>query len=252
MVRSYAKDWLEGAGRFACLCLPYLIEDEGKARARRMAAWHDTRDAGRGGMPSGMTEVDDGEISGAIHPSEDAALSGLGDAREGAAAPGDADTETGIGPADGSGHKSLKRLRQPFEYAEVIKASGADLPQEQVHRPVLSRAGDAAPGAFPVRENPPSAEPQPEGLDTWDVGSAVDEIDWLQSAIASPTIIPGVTTRRRMYGSSPGSAAGVNAGRPLPRRRLLRVDGQSGAATVLPGAGGSDHRRCRRCASARG
>ena len=59
LIRAYANDWLRGGGRFAMLCLPYLIEDEEKAgekvrlarsqkrRARRAAGWTDRHRPGR-------------------------------------------------------------------------------------------------------------------------------------------------------------------------------------------------------------
>ena len=42
-----------------------------------------------------------------------------------------------------------------------------------------------------------------EGLEPWTLGDPFDEIDWLQSVIASPTPIPGMTTLRRTYGRDP-------------------------------------------------
>ena len=31
LIRSYAREWLDGSGRFAALCLPYLQEDDAAA-----------------------------------------------------------------------------------------------------------------------------------------------------------------------------------------------------------------------------
>src|SRR5262249_20263973 len=46
LIRAYAKDWLDGAGRFAALCLPYLMVDEAARVQKLMAIWSDTRCAG--------------------------------------------------------------------------------------------------------------------------------------------------------------------------------------------------------------
>jgi hypothetical protein len=57
---------------------------------------------------------------------------------------------------------------------------------------------------FPVRRVARATDHLPEGLDTWDTGSPMEQIDWLGTLQTSPTIIPGVTTRERLYGDSPG------------------------------------------------
>jgi hypothetical protein len=46
LVRSYARDWLDGAGKFAVLCLPYLLEDEGQGVRELLRGWLDTESAG--------------------------------------------------------------------------------------------------------------------------------------------------------------------------------------------------------------
>jgi hypothetical protein len=45
LIRSYARDWLYGAGRFAALCLPYLLEDEEGLR-KSLESWLDCEQAG--------------------------------------------------------------------------------------------------------------------------------------------------------------------------------------------------------------
>jgi len=39
--------------------------------------WCDTVHAGNNGYPDGLTEIDEDELTGAIHPAEDPSLSGL-------------------------------------------------------------------------------------------------------------------------------------------------------------------------------
>jgi hypothetical protein len=46
LVRSFARDWLDGAGRFAALCLPYLLEDQGQGTRRILRGWLDTEGCG--------------------------------------------------------------------------------------------------------------------------------------------------------------------------------------------------------------
>ncbi len=66
LIRSYARDWLLGGGRFAMLCLPYLIDDGDECVCRAFRRWCDAIHAGRGGLPDGLAEIDDDELSGAM------------------------------------------------------------------------------------------------------------------------------------------------------------------------------------------
>jgi hypothetical protein len=52
-------------------------------------------------------------------------------------------------------------------------------------------------------------------VEPWEVGSALEEIDWLQSVLVSPAIVPGLTTVRRVWGESPGGE---------PQRQPLDLD----------------------------
>ena len=58
---------------------------------------------------------------------------------------------------------------------------------------------------FPTREVPQAADPLPESLDVWDVGSSLATVDWVESLVRSPYPIPGITLVERIYGSSAGS-----------------------------------------------
>ncbi len=198
LIRSYAKDWLDGAGRFAALCLPYLLEDEAARTQKLMAIWSDTVGAGSGAVPDGLTEIDAGELTGAIHPAADPALSGV----EQAEPPPGTGSETGA--AKKTGVKTAKTYRQPMEYAEVLQAAGVDLdPAELTARYYRERAvRHLIP--FPVRKMPLATEPLPEGLAVWDLGESIEQVDWLGTLLASPHVVPGVTTRERQYGTSPG------------------------------------------------
>src|SRR5205814_5336109 len=84
LIRSYAREWLDGAGRFAALLLPYLLEDSGQDVDRLLRGWLDTRGAGTcaGEPPAGLAEVEEDEALGALHPSLDPELSELDDEME--------------------------------------------------------------------------------------------------------------------------------------------------------------------------
>jgi hypothetical protein len=158
LIRSYAKEWLDGCGRFACLCLPYLIDDDDAKSLKRAAGrWHDTQDAGKGGVPDGLSEIDAQEKEGAIHPSEDPDLSGL-DAERGAATPGaPGEGSSSDGREKVGGHKSMKQYREPFEYADVLKAAGVTAPQDKLIARYYPRTRAAAPREI-SREGKPDGD----------------------------------------------------------------------------------------------
>ena len=192
LIRAYANDWLRGGGRFAMLCLPYLIEDEEKA-GEKVRVWLDCKNAGRGGQPDGLIDIDPDELD-AIHPSEDPLLSGIAadENEEGEVA------EREVMP------QSRGQCREPFEYGQLLRALGIDLDDHELAvryyreraRPHLIR--------FPVHSMPQNSEPLPEGFAPWELGEPMEDIDWLQTTIAAPRIVPGLTTLQRTWGESPG------------------------------------------------
>ena len=211
LVRSYSRDWLAGAGRFACLMFPHLPEPEESMSLR----WHDTKDAGAGGLPEGMAEIDPEEAAGAVHPAED-----------------DAPVEADVDGADNDdaatrrarskhpGRKSHKAApRSPVAYRELLRAAGSTESDkaltaryyEELARPHLI--------PFPSRPMPRSVDPLPGALEKWDVGEPMEDVDWLGSIVFSPRVIPGVTTRQRPDDLAPG-----NESRPRPIDLYLGVD----------------------------
>jgi hypothetical protein len=87
----------------------------------------------------------------------------------------------------------------------VLKAAGVNAdPAEVTARYYRERAiPHLIP--FPVRKLPQATDPLPEGLDVWDVTAPLEQIDWLGTLLNSPHVVPGITTRQRQYGTSPGA-----------------------------------------------
>lgn len=210
LVRSYAADWLQASGKFAALLFPHLVED--KQVADNFAALHDTRVAGAGGIPSGLTDgnADAGDTS---HPSLDQRISGVdpdedpsgGDATGPACPP--APTTT---PQSRGGQQ-----RQPFEYGEILRAAGWPGSEQDAAVAYYRELAQRYLVRYPRRPVPESTEPLVEGLEPWDIGDPLDECDWFQSILQSPRPIPGLTTVRRVYGTSPGRE---------PRREPIDLD----------------------------
>ena len=204
LVRAYAKDWLEGAGRFAALMLPYLLEAP-QMGAGIVSPWADTGQAGAGDqIPDGLAEIEDGELEGAVHPAEDEALSGLGglDEKDQEREKDEAGSPRAGGRAVRGGQKN--RYRSPSDYRELMQSLGVDLPEKDITVRYYRERALPHLIRFPVRRIPQAVDPQPEGLDQWDAGDPLAELDWVESLIRSPRVIPGVTTVQRTFGLAPG------------------------------------------------
>lgn len=200
LIRSYAREWLEGSGHFAALCLPYLLDDQKQAMQQMLQVWRDTQNAGAHGMPDGLTEMDSDEQSGALHPALDPELSGVD------AAPKHKDGVK-TAPLESNGPLVTNRqYREPFEYGQILKNLGMDLDDHEIA--VRYYKERAAPHLvkFPVREIPQATDPLPEGLEPWDIGAPLENFDAVASVQYSPHVIPGLTTLERVYGTSEGSS----------------------------------------------
>jgi hypothetical protein len=200
LIRVYARDWLDGAGRFAALCYPYLQQDDGAGIRELLKGWQDTKNAGRGGDPGGLAEIDAGEEEGAIHPSLDPAITGL----DAEAAPGGAPDGRGAGVDERGSTAPQRRYREPSGYGDLLRSAGVAITDEEATVRYYRERALPHLVPFPERRNPRALEPLPEGLETWDRGEPLEQVDWLQSVIVSPRVIPGLTTVQRTYGTAPG------------------------------------------------
>ncbi|TCS35630.1 hypothetical protein EDC30_11099 [Paucimonas lemoignei] len=188
LIRVYAGEWMNGAGKFASLLLPYLVNDIEARDA--MQYLHDTRDAADGCNPYGAQEIEQDEIDGAVHPVHDRRISGLDEP----------ETE----PIGSPAAPSKGQMREPFEYGEILKAAGIKLSDHEIAMRYYRERALPHLVPFPTKLLPASPEPQLEGLEPWEIGDPLDEIDWLQTVMQCPRPIPGLTTVRRMYGQEPG------------------------------------------------
>ena len=208
LVRSYARDWLEGAGRFAALLLPHLLEDQKSAHLIQKLM--DTQNAAAGGYPSGLIEEDVTEREGAIHPALDPALSDMpGETSKAEPANTESPREADINAA------SRGQAREPFQFGEILRSAGVDISDHDAAVRYYQERARPYLIPFPSRETPESTDPLPEGLEPWTIGDSLDAADWFQSVIQSPHVVPGVTTMQRVWGTSPGRE---------PKREPLDLD----------------------------
>ncbi|HOY66676.1 MAG TPA: VWA domain-containing protein [Candidatus Ozemobacteraceae bacterium] len=208
IVRVYGRDWLQGAGRFASLLYPYIAKASEQESGAWLRGFRDLERASAGAeeIPDGLAGIDPEELEGAVHPSLDPELTGLdalddeeqGQGKEGRSR-GDVQEMDQASSKTGGG-----QYREPYQYGELLRDLGIHLTPEQLAiayyreraRPHLAR--------FPRRRSPEAREEQIEGLESWDIGAPIEELDLFETVAASPRIIPGVTTVRRQNGNVPG------------------------------------------------
>lgn len=197
LVRVYAADWLRGSGRFAVLLLPYLLEEPDERLTVILSSLSDTKDAGVGGEPAGIADLDDDEEETPPHPVDDPAVTGFDEPGEGA--------RPGLDEGAGSGDTvPRRRYREPPEFGEILKSAGVTLDDGEIAVRYYRERALPHLVPLPVRRLPQASEPLPEGLETWEAGQPLEDVDWLESVVRSPHVVPGVTTLRRTYGESPG------------------------------------------------
>ncbi len=206
LIRVYARDWMKGAASFGALCLSYLTEAEGNKL--RMAA-RELLDSDGGGsdgaLPEGLSEIEGDENEPVLHPSEDPLV--VGDSAEPS---GEDKGNSGGGQddepnsKDRGGKKTYQRYRSVADYRKLIKQLNPRASEEDVTLRYYRERALPYLIRFPEKETPVAQEPMPEGLETWDIGRPLTEVDWMESITRSPHVVPGVTTLARVYGDSPG------------------------------------------------
>jgi hypothetical protein len=209
LIRVYAKEWLDGAGRFAALCLPYLLKRGAKAARARALPLMDTEGAGAGEViPDGLAAEEPDETDGALHPSLDPRLGGI--------APDEADGPAG-GRSDLGGRKN--RYRSPQAYVELMKSIGVTASAGQVAMRYYRERALPHLIPFPARRQPRVAEPLPEGQDQWQLGEDIRRVNWFGSLLRSPVVVPGITTVQQHRAMTPGDDP-----RPAPLDLYLGID----------------------------
>ncbi len=201
LVRHYRADWLAGATRFALLCYDYLKRDaENSGAESGPMPWLDAVYAGMGDdIPDGLVGMDADELGDLVHPGDDPAISGLSEEIfSDAEAPG-----TGTGAAVVGGLKN--RYRDPTDFVELMAAMGVKISEDDLLIRYYRELARPHLIPFPMKTLRHSADPLPEGLAQWDLGSPLTAVDWLESVIKSPVVIPGVTTVERTFGETVGS-----------------------------------------------
>jgi hypothetical protein len=194
LIRSYASDFVRGAGGFAALLLPYLLDEETPMAG--LDRFGDTLNAGAGGLPDGLAG-DDADEGAPVHPALDPFLSGSDDLDE--------DEAAALEPAQVPEHQPAQgQTRTPYVYGEILRAAGVSLPDDEIAARYYRERALPHLVPFPSRLGRESKDPLPEGLEPWDIGHPLDSADWFESVLQSPHVVPGMTTVQRSWGTAEG------------------------------------------------
>lgn len=193
LVRTYADDPVGGVGGFAMVVRPFLETSAGSG-AGRWCEQHEHE-----GTPVPGLANDPSTARRPVHPALDRKVVG---------AVADVQDEPAPEPATGGGTAALDAAStqrsggntlSPADYAAVLRALGTTTdPREAAAQWYREHAREHL-VPFPVRTADRVEEPLLAGHDVWDVGDDLADVDWTATLLASPVVLPGVTTVQRHY-----------------------------------------------------
>lgn len=223
IIRTYARNWLDGAGRFAILAYPYLIEDAEHEKARReLKRYLDAEKSGEGAeVVGGMAEIDDSLLDGIVDPRSEALAeageedeAGLDEKQAARKRPEISDAKSiagGTGPG--------QRYVEPGVYIDMMRQLDPKVDENKLINRYYRDIAMPHLVPFPREDSAPLAELLPEGTTGWEPGDPIDEIDFFETTTVSPVIIPGFTTRSRVYSEDYDSPS-----RPQPYNLYVGID----------------------------
>ena len=221
LVRHFAGDWLRGVRRYAYIMYRYIADDEQNKRQQTYTrlGLGDTKRANSSGscdndgvaIPDGLAGKEGWEFDEedgfedellSVGEGEELKEDSKGADRTGRAKKKIPEPPNTAPTKDGKGQKG--QFREPFEYAELLRSLGLNLKEYEITTRYYRERALPHLIPFPKRQAPHVTEPLAEGTESWEAGSALDDLDMMSSLIRSPVLIPGVTTEQRVFGETPG------------------------------------------------
>tara|TARA_B100001939_G_scaffold344557_1_gene359210 strand:- start:2953 stop:4716 length:1764 start_codon:yes stop_codon:yes gene_type:complete len=202
VIRSFANDVVRGSGMFAAICYYYLKSDGTVATRKIMKPLLDSEHiTAEDSIPDGLVEMQEGEEDECSYPDFDES----GNWTPPGEAKGDADG-TGIPSESSNESRSGGQSRIPLDYFNVLKAMGVKVSEQEATNRFYREKARPYLIPFPVSENEPSTEPLLEGYEIWHPGQMIERINWFQTLLRSPVVIPGYTTVQNRYGNAEGQS----------------------------------------------
>lgn len=199
LVRTYADDPVAGVGGFAMVIRPFLVQEEGAGSGSLLSevrcAQHE---APRTPVPGLAT--DPGALRAPVHPALDPRV--VGDLADRASDSPDPRTERQQEP---SPTQSAGSTLTPADYAAVLQSLGLVGDPESAAIAWYREHAARHLVPFPTSSTPSAPEPLLGGLDPWETGHDLADVDWTATMLASPVVVPGMTTVQRHVDSTSSS-----------------------------------------------
>lgn len=170
MIQNFPNQWLRGAFDFVSLCFPYFFGDENsqKSDLRYLNPFLDTKEIGKGGkFPSGISEI---QIESELLPK--------------------------------SGVTGKKDDLTPSDYSTICGALGIEAEASEIAFKYYKEKALPYLISFPEMKTLGAKEKVLEGNELWDPGSPMENINWIDSVLRSPIVVPGYTTVEDVYGET--------------------------------------------------
>ncbi|PFG35224.1 hypothetical protein [Sanguibacter antarcticus] len=201
VARAYADDPVGGAGGFAMVLRPLLVRDEPTGGGSR---WCDQHEQPGTAVP-GLAD-DQSAVEAPVHPALDRRVVGaMADLPPTAddATP-DSSLDSSDADASTSSRPSAGSTLSPADYAAVLRSLGTTTDPREAAAQWYREHARKHLVPFPVRTVRRSQEPLLAGYDVWDVGDDLADLDWTATMLASPIVLPGLTTVQRRYDTDDG------------------------------------------------
>lgn len=199
LIRSYSKNWQDGAGRFTAMLYPYLMKEADFEKSRKgIVVLLDAETAGKsGGLLRGFAALDPAAMEGAVDPRAETLEDG-GDESGKKDLGGLA--SLGLRKSHSGGEGPQQRYLEPGIYVDLLRQVNPNINEQELINNYYKEVALPHLISFPLEESENPSLYIPEGSEQWEIGDSPEEIDWLESAISSAVILPGYTTQKRLYG----------------------------------------------------
>lgn len=199
LVRAYADDPVAGAGGFAMVLRPFLVRDTGDDGGQTVADLPCAQHEHPGTPVPGLATASDA-LGTPVHPALDPRvvgnLSAHGDTTSSAP-----DPATGLQRDPVAGQSAGSTLT-PADYAAVLQSLGVATDVESAAIAWYREHAARHLVPFPTTTTPSAPETLLGGLDPWETGDDLADVDWTATMLASPVVVPGMTTVQRHLDST--------------------------------------------------
>jgi len=194
IIRNFSNDWLRGAFDFANICFPYFMGKDANKSLNQFSVLLDTKNIGEGAeMPNGITDI---EIESVLGDGLDASLGKKSKKNK-------KDDNDESSPAENSKDQVPKISLSPSQYSAIGEALGIKATLSEMAYKFYKERALPYLVSFPSMITPGAPEHILEGNDMWEIGSPIENINWIESVIKGSYVIPGYTTVENVYGEMP-------------------------------------------------